>query len=45
MNTDPHTKANIFYTVLSTLIIDTCKLNVEITGISKKITQHNGDEN
>lgn len=34
MNTDPHTKANLFYTVFFIIYIDTYKLNGKIIEFS-----------
>lgn len=45
MNTDPHTKANIFYTVSSIFITDPCQLDGEITCICQKIVEYHGHEN
>jgi hypothetical protein len=45
MNTDPHTKANIFYTVPYTSNADTYKLNVKIIKFNKEIFKYNGIEN
>jgi hypothetical protein len=45
MNTDPHTKANIFYTVSLYLLPDTYKLNVKIIKFNKEIFKYNGTEN
>ncbi len=45
MNTDPHTKANIFYTVLSIFTTDSCELDGEITRICQEIIEHDGHEN
>ena len=44
MNTDPHTKANLFYTVSFILTADPYQWTGKRAGVNEKIPEHNGDE-
>ena len=44
MNTDPHTKANLFYTVNISSKLDPYKWNVEIAEFIQEVFKYNGDE-
>lgn len=44
MNTDPHTKANLFYTVRFIVNLDTHQRNGKIIKLHQKIVEYHGPE-